>query len=111
MIGGHRFQPHRTMPVFHLGHETPPFTFGFQYTAFGFKVGIQLGYVGPKIIQRPLEVGIRHKQVFDHIVLFYGVACLPGQDNELANHILATQVDARIWFGVPGLLRQFDGFG
>ena len=81
------------LAVLHRSHETPTFVLGFQNLTTGLEVGIELWQLSPEVVDTALEIAVRHKEMFLHIVLFHLIASLTGEDDEFADHIGTAEVD------------------
>ena len=106
----HLLQANRRFAIVQLRYESPVLVFALQHLSASFEVAIQLANVLPEVVQRTLEVAIGHKQVLLYVVLFQLIARFACQDNQLADNILAAQVDAWVGFRVALFLRHSDGF-
>ena len=109
MPGSHLHQSHRRPAAVQPRHEAPVLVLGLQLLAARLEVGVQRGHLAPEVIQRTFEEVVGHEEVPLHITLFDAVTRLACQDDELADDVLAAEVDAWVGLGVALLLRHAYG--
>ena len=109
MLRTHRLQAYAGLATVQGSHEAPAFVLQVECLSLGLKVSIELRKFLPELVKASLEELIRHEEILLYIFLFYAIACLTGEDNELANHVHTTEVDTWVWLTVTLLLRQFNG--
>ena len=95
---------------FHLGNESPAFTFAFEHLAAFLEVSIKLWQFLPEIVQASIEILVRHEEMFLHIFLFHLIASLSREDDQLPDDVLTTKVNARVRFRISLFLCPSDGF-
>ena len=109
MCGRHLLQGHTRLAILHRGHEAPALALLLQYLAASLEVGVQLRQTAPEVVERTLKEVVGHEEVFLNVLLLHLVASLAGEDDELADDIGATEVDAGVWLAVALLLGTAHG--
>ena len=92
------FQRHTRLAHLHLGNETPALAFRLQYLAATLKIGIQCGQLFPEVLYLAFKERVGQEEMLLHVILFHLVASLTGEDDQFADDVLATEVDARVGF-------------
>ena len=96
----HLLQGDAGLAVVHGGYKPPSFAFFLQLLPACLKVSIEVGQVFPELLQTTTEEFVGHKEFFLHVGLLYLIAGFAGEDDELAHHIGAAQVDAGVGLAV-----------
>ena len=110
MASGHGLQGYRRFLPVHRGYEAPTLAFALELPATGFKFGIQLGQQLPKFVERALKIVLRNEKLLIDVGLFNGIAGLAGEDDQLAHHVDAAEVDAWVGLAVAHYLGTSHGF-
>ena len=110
MLRTHSLQAYRSLAAIESGHEAPALVLQGECLSFGLEISIEFRKFLPELINASLEEIIWHEEVLLYIRLFYAIACLTGEDYELANHVHTTEVDTWVWLTVALLLGQLNGF-
>ena len=73
----------------HASHEAPFAALGGKSLALSLKISVELWQFLPEIIYADLKIHIGQEEITLHNSLFYAIASLTSEDDELAHHIHA----------------------
>ena len=97
------------MAVLVLSHEAPNLVLALEHLAACLPIGIERGKVLPELLHGAIEEGLGHEELGLDILLIDTITCLASEDDKLAEHILAGEVDTRIGLAISLGLGQFHG--
>ena len=83
--------------VIHTGDDAPVLVLLRKLAAALLKVGVELGKSLPELFQAAAEVILGNEVLGDDVLLLDLVARFAREDDELADDVLAREVDAGIW--------------
>ena len=97
------------MTVLVLSHEAPNLVLALEHLTACLPIGIERGKVLPELLHGAIEEGVGHEELGLDILLIDAVAGLASEDDKLAEHILAGEVDTGIGLAISLGLGQFYG--
>ena len=108
MVLANGFKRYLCLAMIHLCHKTPTLLFCLENFTPRLKLCVKGWKVLPEIIDTSGKEFRWYEKMLLYVVLFDLITCLTGEYHKLSNHVLATEVNAWVWFAVALLFSASD---